>query len=187
MDSTPVSLLQRLQGPAIGPKPWQQMVQLYTPLLHGWARRLGLQDADAADLVQDVMLHLFRKLPTFPYDPGKSFRAWLSVVLVNKWRENARRRAPAAGRDALLKDVAVPDPLTALAEDEYRQQLVGRALQIMQADFQPTTWRACWALVVEGEPAAAVAARLGVTLQAVYQAKSRVLHRLRNELDGLLG
>ena len=71
-------------------------------------------------------------------------------------------------------------------EVEYRQQLVRRALQIMQAEFETTTWKACWEFVVSGRPAAEVAAELGVSVDVVYGAKSRVLRRLRQELDGLL-
>jgi RNA polymerase sigma-70 factor (ECF subfamily) len=73
-----------------------------------------------------------------------------------------------------------------LFEAEYQQYLVGRAVELMQTDFQPSTWKACWAVVVEGKPAAQVAADLGLTVEAVYAARSRVLRRLRQELSGLL-
>src|SRR5687767_14676256 len=91
MDSTPQSLLEKLR---LAPEPacWDRFVQLYTPLLYDWARRLHLQDADAADLVQDVLLALVRKLPEFEYQPQKSFRAWLRTMLVNKWRDRPAAR-----------------------------------------------------------------------------------------------
>src|SRR5262245_44229902 len=84
MLSTSVSLLERLRRPRDA-EAWARFVALYTPLLLAWAHRLGLQPADAADLVQDVLVLLFQKLPEFTYDPGKSFRHWLHVVLRNKW------------------------------------------------------------------------------------------------------
>jgi RNA polymerase sigma-70 factor (ECF subfamily) len=80
----------------------------------------------------------------------------------------------------------VPDAAEAVWEAEYRQHLVGQAVRLMQGDFQPATWKACWGLVVEGRPVAEVAAELGLTLDAVYAARSRVLRRLRQELAGLL-
>lgn len=87
---TPASLLERLRQPA-PESAWTRFVQLYTPLLFFWARRLGLRDADAADLVQDVLVLLVRKLPEFSYDRNKSFRAWLRTVTLNCWRNGARR------------------------------------------------------------------------------------------------
>src|SRR5687768_5078078 len=80
MNETSASLLERLRRPADA-EAWSRFVELYTPVLFAWARGVGLQDADAADLVQDVLAGLLRSLPTFQYDPGKSFRAWLRTVL----------------------------------------------------------------------------------------------------------
>lgn len=156
-------------------------------MIYLWACRAGLQAQDAADLVQEVFLTLLQKLATFTYQPGKSFRAWLHAVTLNKWRDKQKHKAPlptVAG--ASLKEIAVPDPATALFEADYQHHLVGRALEIMQTDFQPATWKAAWDVIVEGKPAAAVAAERGLTLDAVYAARSRVLRRLRQELDGLL-
>jgi RNA polymerase sigma-70 factor, ECF subfamily len=184
MHTTPPSLLEQLRQP-IHESAWQRFVQLYTPLLFFWARRLGLQDSDAADLVQDVFAILVRKLPTFEYDRDKSFRAWLRTVLLNRWR-NQRAARTATVHDKQEADPAGPDPVDAYGEAEYRRHLVARALDLMQAEFQPATWKACWELVVNGRPAAEVAAELGITINAVYLAKSRVLSRLRRELAGLL-
>jgi RNA polymerase sigma-70 factor (ECF subfamily) len=179
MHTTSVALLDRLRQPA-DPEAWSRFVELYTPLLYRWACRLGLQDADALDLVQDVLGVLLVKMPAFQYDPGKSFRAWLHTVLLNHWRD--RRRQSLA---PLPDDVPVPDPAEAVWEAEYRTYLVGRALRLMRADFEPTTWQACWETAAMGRPPAEVAAELGMTLTAVYIARSRVLRRLREELAGL--
>lgn len=187
MNTTPVSLLERLRLPD-QQEAWNRFVALYTPLLYHWARRVGLSATDAADLVQDVLLLLVRKLPAFNYQPGKRFRGWLWTVLVNKYRENHRRRDhvnQAAGADH-LRDLSTPDELEEISETEYRHNLVRQALRLMQAEFQPTTWKACWESVMEGKSAEALAAELRMSPGAVRAAKFRVLSRLRGELRGLL-
>src|ERR1700681_3549129 len=99
MKSTPLSLLERLRG-SNEPAAWERFVQLYTPLLCHWARRLGLQGPEAADLVQDVFTLLVQKLPDFRYDPAKRFRGWLWTVTLNRCRELQRRHpAPVLSTD----------------------------------------------------------------------------------------
>jgi RNA polymerase sigma-70 factor (ECF subfamily) len=185
MLTTSPSLLERLGRPN-EPGAWARFVELYTPLLYHWARRAGLQAADAADLVQDVFAVLLRQMPLFAYDRHKSFRGWLRTVTLNKWRETQRRRAARPAGGPAPADLPGPDGLAAFEEAEYRQHLARRALQLMQAEFPAVAWKACWEVVVAGRPAAEVAAELGVSVEAVYTAKSRVLRRLRQELAGLL-
>jgi len=187
MDSTSVTLLHRLRQPT-NQTAWNQFVQLYTPLLFHWARKSGLSEADAADLVQEVLCVLVSKLPEFEYDATKSFRAWLRTVMLNIWRNRQRQRAvrSLATAEDVAPDPAAPDDLLLLEEAEYRQHLVARAMEVMRADFESTTWQACWELAALGRPAAEVARELGLTVNAVYLAKSRVLARLRRELEGLL-
>jgi RNA polymerase sigma-70 factor (ECF subfamily) len=182
---TPASLLERLRDPADAAA-WGRFVELYTPLLFFWARRAGLQDADAADLVQDVLTALFRKLPGFTYDRGRSFRGWLRTVVLNKWRERGRRRCPAPGTLDAAADAAAPDDFAELEEQEYRRHLVRQALQALRPEFPAKSWAAFWEHVMSGRPADEVAAALGVRVGTVYAAKSRVLGRLRRELQGLL-
>lgn len=187
MDQTPASLLERLRRPNESAA-WAQFVDLFTPLLYSWTCRMGLQAEDAADVVQEVFIELLRAMPVFQYDARRSFRAWLRTVLGNKWRDNCRRRNAAlrSFEPVNPEDVLAADGTAAFDEAEYRAHLVGRAAEIMQAEFQPATWQAFWALTVEAQSGAAVAAALGMTVDAVYAAKSRVLRRLRQELDGLL-
>jgi RNA polymerase sigma-70 factor (ECF subfamily) len=183
---TPVSLLERLRMPA-QEKAWERFVELYTPLLYHWARRTGCQESDALDLVQEVLTLLVRKLPEFSYDRNKSFRGWLRTVALNCWR-NLRRRAvvPREENAPDLADLAAPASDDPFWEVEYRRQLVKRALELMRAEFQPATWQACWRCVVDDRPAAEVARELGISTGAVYMAKSRVLSRLRKELENLV-
>jgi RNA polymerase sigma-70 factor (ECF subfamily) len=183
MHTTSVSLLERVRQQA-DKEAWERFVRLYTPLLLYWARRLGLQETDAADLVQDVLVQLVRKLPEFQYRPGKSFRGWLRTVLMNKWRDRPQRGAPSPLDDSQMHPPAPADDN--LDEHEYRLFVLGQALRIMSADFEPATWQACWETVVMGRPAAEVAAELGITPNAVYLARARVLARLREDLAGLL-
>jgi RNA polymerase sigma-70 factor (ECF subfamily) len=159
---TPVSLLERVCK-HWDQDAWVRFVRLYSPLIFKWGRRCGLQTADAADLAQDVFTTLFKKLPEFNYDRHRSFRAWLRTVTLNQWRDRQRRTAtrPLLGDDQQLPELVSEDDVSVLAEDEYRQHLVGRALQIMQADFQPATWQAFWEHGVLGRPAAEVAVEMG--------------------------
>lgn len=184
-DSTSVSLLKRLGQPE-NQRAWDRFVQLYTPLLFYWAHKAGLDSADAGDLVQDVFCILVRKLPTFDYDASKSFRSWLKTVLQNTLINRRRRKLPQTQPDM---DLLPPQPQAneaiKLEEAEYRQYLVARAVELMQAEFEPKTWQACWRLVVMGRPGAEVAQELGMSVNAVYLAKSRVLAALRSELEGL--
>jgi RNA polymerase sigma-70 factor, ECF subfamily len=186
MHTTSISLLERIRQPAER-EAWGRFVDLYTPLLYYWACRLGMQESDAADLVQDVFAVLVQKLPAFTYDNGKSFRGWLRTITYNKWRDFQRRRAaaPANGNPAVLANLPAPDSLDTFWEREYRECLVGRALELMQSEFEPATWKACWECVVSDRPAAEVARELGLSVDSVYAAKSRVLRRLRQELSGL--
>jgi RNA polymerase sigma-70 factor (ECF subfamily) len=187
MFTTSPSLLERIRT-ARAPEAWEQFIDLYTPLFYAWARRLGLDEHDAADLVQDVFATLVEKLPTFDYNPGQSFRAWLKTVLLNRWRNRCRRRSVCAtvAGGAALEAVPAPPEAPFFEEQEYRQALVARALQLMQAKLQSVTWKACWEYVVNDRPAAEVAAELGLSVSSVYLAKSRVLRLLREQLDGFL-
>jgi RNA polymerase sigma-70 factor, ECF subfamily len=186
MTDTPATLLDRLRRPG-DPAAWAQFVHLYTPLLYRWAGQLGLGPAEAADLVQDVFVALLKALPEFRYDGRRSFRAWLCTLVRNRFRDARRKHAPApagSGLDGLAG--SAPDPALEADETEYRHYLADRALQLAKREFAPGTWRAFWGVVVEGRPATEVAAEVGVTTNAVYLARGRVLRRLREALDGLM-
>jgi RNA polymerase sigma-70 factor (ECF subfamily) len=185
MHDTPVSLLEQLRYPS-DDRAWGRFVELYTPFMVRCIGPLGLQESDRADLLQDVFVTLYRKLPEFTYDGAKSFRGWLRTILLNHWRDALRKRGRQPGNGAALDQHPASDGVAEFDEREYRHYLVNRALQLMRADFQPTTWQACWENVVNDRPATAVAAQLGISVDAVYAATYRVLRRLRQELDGLL-
>src|SRR5262249_7789734 len=148
----------------------------------------GLQEADAEDLVQDVLATLVRALPDFRYDRHKSFRRWLATVALNAWRDRRKRRAtrPLPGEPEGLEDIPDRADPDAFWEADYRRHLVRRTLEALQDEFQPTTWRACWEVLIQGHAPAEVAAELGLTAGSVYAAKFRAIKRLRRELGGML-
>ncbi len=156
-------------------------------MLFRWAQQAGAKDEEAGDLVQDVFLILLQSLPTFQYNPSGRFRNYLRTIAINKFRE--RKRRDVKWGPVLLdanSEPAVSDPMQAFWETEYRNDLTRRALELLKTDFNSTTWKACWEFVAKGRPALEVARELGITENAVYLAKCRVLRRLREELGGLL-
>jgi RNA polymerase sigma-70 factor, ECF subfamily len=185
MHTTPSSLLLRLKQ-SDAETAWRRFVDLYTPLLFYWARHAGLRSPDDADVVQEVFALLVQKLPDFEYDPRRSFRGWLHTVMRNRLCELQRRcSVPRGGDDDHIANLPAP-VANDLGEEEHRRLLVSRAAHIMQSDFEETTWRACWETTANGRRAADVAQMLGISENAVYVAKGRVLRRLRKELEGLM-
>jgi RNA polymerase sigma-70 factor (ECF subfamily) len=185
MQTSP-TLLRRLRN-AHDREAWERFVELYTPVLYRWARRSGLADPDACDVLQDIFLLLFEKLPEFAYDPQKGrFRGWLRTVASNKLRQRARRKQETliGENQALLEQVDGDG--NSFWDEELRTELIRHAMLVMQRDFETSTWKACWETAFRGRNAAEVAEALGMSVGAVYVARSRVLRRLREELDGLL-
>jgi RNA polymerase sigma-70 factor, ECF subfamily len=182
--STSVSLLRRLQS-AQDAAAWERFVDLYTPIVFRWARRAGFQQAEASDLVQDVLMQLLRSLPSFGFDPQKGrFRSWLKTVVLNSARDlmAQRRPDPVDPQVLALEPVDPPD----FWDEEYDRLLFDRALVVMRTEFEETTWRACWEHLTSGRSAREIGAELGLSEAAVFTAKSRVLNRLRQELQVLL-
>ncbi len=183
MHTTSGTLLERLRNPN-EQEAWSRFAELYTPLLYYWLRRMGLSDADAADLIQEVFLVLVAKLPSFNYRKDGTFRGWLRTLTLNKYRETRRRKQlpmvdgifdfPAKGGDSKIDD------------NEYRGQLVQQMLHILEPEFPPSTWQYFQAYVVANRDANEVAGEYGVSVGTVYAAKSKVLARLREELAGLM-
>ncbi|MFN4257655.1 MAG: RNA polymerase sigma factor [Gemmataceae bacterium] len=190
---TSTSLLRCVQ--ANDPAAWQRIVSLYSPLIFHWCQRAGLQAADAADVSQEVFRAVAHAIGAFRRDrPGDSFRGWLRVITRNKLRDWARQRqleVPAVGGAELLDllghqdDNAKPtaDPAD-VAEDS--QLLLRRALELIQAEFEERRWQAFWRVTIEDQSPDQVALDLGMTANAVYLAKSRILRRLREEFVELL-
>jgi RNA polymerase sigma-70 factor (ECF subfamily) len=174
---------------------WREFVQIYGPVVYRFARNRGLQDADAADLMQDVLRSVARTAPRLEYDPARgTFRGWLYTVTRNKiynFLSGQRHRPRASGDpDAQERLDAAPardgDGPDAEWEREYQRQLSARAMDLVKGEFQPATWDAFWQTAVDGKPAADVGAALKMSPGAVYVAKSRVLARLREEVKKMM-
>ena len=190
---TSLTLLEQLRlRPDCGS--WQRLMDLYTPLLHGWLRRHLVPHADADDLVQEVLAVVVRELPRFEHNnrPG-AFRTWLRTILVHRVRDFWRRRdhRPEATGDSdfqkRLEELEAPGTgLNGLWDQEHDRHVVGRLLEMIRPQFQPTTWQAFRGVMLEGQRPAAVAARLGISVNAVLLAKSRVLRSLRLQARGLI-
>lgn len=174
---------------------WNRLVRLYAPLMRYWCRRAGAPTDAIDDVVQESLAAVARGLPGFDHrGTSGGFRAWLRTIvghkLIDSHRAKLNRPAAAGGSAARIQmeqhiDGRV-EPRLDGAEQPGETGLVFRsALEIIQTEFEPVTARAFWLTAVEDRPPAAVAGELGISLNAVYKAKSRVLRRLREVLAGL--
>ena len=184
MHDTPATLLYRL---CANPKAadWERFVRLFSPLLQRWARRLGATESEAEDLLQECFVILIRQLPEFQYDPERSFRAWLWTVFRNAALAWRKRNPKAPSGLEQLESLTSPDALAEATEAEYRCFLLGRIVQLVRTDFPEQTWQIFQQVAIEGRPGAEVAREFGISVNAVYLSRSRVLARLREELTGL--
>ncbi len=188
------SLLFRVQQ--MNPDAWERLVSIFSPIIYRWARTSGLPEDDAADVVQDVLGATFRNIGRFEKaKPSGSFRSWLATITRNRVRDFYRRQSNAScgagGTDALLRLQKVPSPKDtdsledSISVESLNRQLPSQALEVVRAECEPRTWQAFWRTTVDQRRASDVAAELGMNLAAVYQAKSRVLRRLRKCLSDL--
>jgi RNA polymerase sigma factor (sigma-70 family) len=181
------SLLLRLRD-AGDDAAWSQFVAIYTPLMFAFCRRRGLSETDAGDVTQDALKAVAGAIPRFEYDPGRSsFRNWLFTVVRSKLNDflAAQARQPRLAGATTVQRFVEREPDRALEETwrlEYQANLVRWAASQIQRDFTPPTWNAFWRTAIEGEPAETVAVELGLTLNALYIARSRVTKRLREML-----
>jgi RNA polymerase sigma-70 factor (ECF subfamily) len=150
--------------------------------LHRWVRRFGVAERDGEDLVQEMFLLLCVHLPKFRYDPARSFRAWLWTICRRMAGDWNRRRHPISLNAEMLNDVAGPDAVAELDEAEYANYIIERGLAVVRADFDETTWRVFVAVTLEERPGVEVAREVGLTPNAVYLIRARVLARMRAEL-----
>lgn len=190
LEPTSHTLLERVRFR--DPAAWQRFVQLYGPIIYRWAKRAGLQSCDAADVTQEVLQRVAMHIEKYRRDnPANSFRAWLWGITRNQVRDFFRHieQQRAIGGDTAYEQFQQVPFLPEVPDDKLPQvtrELVHRALQLIQTEFENSTWEAFLRCTVSKAPAKEVASDLGLTLAAVYKAKSRVLLRLRRELDGLL-
>jgi RNA polymerase sigma-70 factor (ECF subfamily) len=182
---TRASLLVRLRDPSDGTA-WSEFVELYVPVVYGYARKQGLQDADAADVSQEVLRAVAGAVGRLEYDPERgAFRNWLFTVVRHKlsnWRAARERQTPGAGDTAtqlLLEQCPAPAAEASEWETQWQDQLFSWACTQVRRDVSTVTWQAFWRTAIDGQSGSQVAADLGLSVTAVYSARSRVLARLK--------
>jgi RNA polymerase sigma factor (sigma-70 family) len=188
--STKPSLLVRLRD-AGDERAWAEFTEIYGPLVYQLARRRGLQEADAQDLVQDVFRAVARAIERYDPDPARgSFRGWLARIagnlVVNLLASQRRHPRGTGDSDMQRKIEEHADPTTAdsaLFETEYRRRLLTWAAERVRKVFPEGVWQAFWQTAVEGRTAKEVAQTLGMSVGTVYQYKSRVVARIRHEVE----
>ncbi len=174
---------------------WRRLEYLYSPLVRSRCRHAGLTEADADDIVQEVLKTVSEKIGSFEKRSGPSFRSWLKSITRYKLGDHFRRSRDLArgegGTDAQIALGQVPDDPGRIAMDDEeddpsdRRRLILQALRLASSRFEPRSRQAFWLVVVENRRPAEVAAELGLTPTAVYIAKSRILSRLREVLADL--
>lgn len=192
MDTTRVSLIVRIRD-ANDTAAWSQFVDIYGPMIYSYAARRGLQDADAADLTQEVLRGVSGSVGRFDYDPtvGK-FRNWLFAIARNSlsnWLRSAQRKQVGSGDTKLLEYLhSLPnddDLEDEVWEEEYRRHLFEWVSEQIRPDFAENTWAAFWRTAVDGQKPADVASDLQMSVGSVYVAKNRVVTKLRSAIAAI--
>lgn len=190
---TRATLLIRLRD-ASDQEAWRQFASIYTPLVYRYALKNGLQDADAADVAQETMCNIVRVICDFKYDPSRgSFRGWLLTVVRNSLRKRyrlAQHQSLGSGDTGVHELLHQSPDSSSLSADaawdrEYELWLFHKVANWIKGEFQSKTWDAFWKTTVDGLDVASVASELAMTCGAIYIARSRVLARIRAEIERL--
>ncbi len=193
MHETSLSLLDRIRH-SPGNEGWNRLTELYVPLIRIWLRRYDVQDSDAQDLIQEVLLAVSKDLSSFehPGQPG-AFRGWLKAILINRlrkfWRSRDRRPQARGDSDIDARLAQLDDPTSELSQiwnREHDQFVLRQLLALTEPHFEPNTWKAFCRVALEGAKADVVAEEMGISKNAVIVAKCRVLSRLRQESAGII-
>ena len=192
------SLLGRVKQ--MQPDAWARLVDAFSPIVYRWARQAGLEGADSADVVQDVFVSVAGNISRFERQKQVgSFRSWLATITRNRIKDHYRLRSQIAtgqgGTEALQQFQNMPENNGNELTDAQLEQSISlrsldrrlpvRVLEIVKSECGQKTWQAFWLTTVMGDSAADVAARLEINVESVYQAKSRILRRLRKRMDEL--
>jgi RNA polymerase sigma-70 factor (ECF subfamily) len=173
------------------PQAWSRLVHTFGPIVYRWCRSSGVAEADAPDLVQEVFASVARGIPSFQRQKDQgSFRSWLATITRNRvrdhFRRKSRRQQAEGGTDALERLYRQADSLeSTISTDAIANPLVQRVLEAVRGEFENRTWTAFLKTTVDGQPASQVAEQLEMSVAGVYQARSRVLRRLRQRIAEL--
>jgi RNA polymerase sigma-70 factor, ECF subfamily len=192
MDETRQSLLLRAQTGE--PNAWKGLTDLYRPLIIGWLNRQGVPARDLEDVSQDILLSVVKHLPSFEHSGRRgAFRSWLRTIVCSRtndyWRaiDAGTQGSGGSGATAALQQIADPDSeLNRQWDEEHDRYVLACLLDLVDEEFEPATLQAFRRLALDGASGAEAAQELGLSVAAVYVAKSRVLHRIRQEAEGLI-
>jgi RNA polymerase sigma-70 factor (ECF subfamily) len=198
MDRTPEartspSLLGRLRQSPTDEAAWGEFVDRYGPRIFAWCRHWHLQEADAQDVTQAVLVRLAEKMRSFDYDPSRSFRGWLKTLTRHAWddlRRSHQRHAPGSGDSQVLEELhalQAREDLVAHLKDQFDQELLEEAMVRVRLRVQPHTWEAFCLTAQEGLSGAEAADRLGIKVATVFVARNKVQNMLRDEIRSLEG
>jgi RNA polymerase sigma factor (sigma-70 family) len=186
---TSATLLSRLRQIPPDQIAWAGFADRYGRKIYGWCRQWKLQEADAEDVTQSVLLKLAEKMRAFEYDPSKSFRAWLKTVTRHAWLDSCSGRpaAAAGGSHALgfLQTVEAREDLVQRLDEEFDHELLDEASARVRLRVTPRTWEAFERTAMRGESGAEVATALGMKVATVFVARSKVQKMLQEELQKL--
>ena len=192
MQDTRKSLLLRAQTGE--ENAWKDLTDLYRPLILGWLKRQGVAPGDVEDLSQEILVSVVKYLPSFEHSgrPG-AFRSWLRTIVCSRtidyWRAIEAGRQASGASDAAAALQQIEDPHSDLNrrwDEEHDRYVLGCLLDLVEEEFEPATLQAFRRLTLDGVSGAEAAEELGLTVPAVYMAKSRVLKRIRQEAEGLI-
>lgn len=190
---TSASLLDSLRDEA-DEEAWRRLVTLYSPLLRNWLLRHNANMGDIDDVVQEVMTVVVRRFPEFQRQPRTgAFRAWLRTITVNclrdQWRRSNKQPKAIGGSDCIEVIEQLADPhsgISKLWDQEHDLHIANCLLEKLQHEFTPQTWQAFQRFAIDGMSADEVARELGMTANAVFIAKSRIISSLRAQAQGLI-
>lgn len=181
-----LSLVQSMDGDG-----WERFVTIFAPVVYTWCRKSGISESDAPDLVQDVFVTVARKATSFHRQlEGDSFRSWLATItrcrVIDHVRKSKKETPGIGGTDPRIMLQQSPDELeSTISWSSSESILVKQVINQVECEFEPVTWKGFWLTTIESRPSAEVSEQLGISIASVYQAKSRVLRRLRNLLSEL--
>lgn len=188
---TSITLLGRLQSDPNDRQAWSDFVQRYGRIIYGWCRHWNLQEADAEDVTQNVLLRLAEKMPLFKYDPARSFRAWLKTLTHHAWsdfvssRQNRDRGSGNTEMLQVLQTVEARTDLEKQLDEEFDRELLDAAIARVRERVAPQTWEAFRLTAIEGLSGAEAAARIPMQVAQVFVARRRVQKMLQEEVSNL--
>jgi RNA polymerase sigma-70 factor (ECF subfamily) len=188
---TPLTLLERVQKSPADPEAWGEFVKRYGPMIRAWCLNWGLQDSDADDVAQNVLVKLLSAMRNFRYDPAKSFHGWLKTVTqhaLSNFSNEQRKKAGAVGPDVTIIELADARlDLEQKLENLFDRDLFQIAMRRVEKRVKAVTWDAFRLAAIEGLSGQAIALRLRIPVANVFVAKNRVQKLLHEEIRIMKG